>query len=149
MMIMEKDLMVKTLVKKGNGFIVEHRHPNSISTGFALPTATTFEDSAVSVASHKIRKSPLPHILSKEELYEAMLKANHKNMTTEEFAVLMAPKVKRSVDPIAHHTWDICHSIIRKLAIELQKEGKISMTQKRGSKVKRFVYNLKEPKVKQ
>ena len=146
MIIMENDLSVKTLVKKGNGFIVERRAPGVISTGLQMPSETTFSDSAVTLVSHKIHKSEMPHLITKEELYNAMVKANHKNMTTEEFAVLMAPKIKRSEDPIKHHAWDLAHGYTRKLAKELQKEGKISMTQKRGSKVKRYVYNLKTPK---
>ena len=75
---MEKDLMVKTLIKKGNGFIVESRKASEISTGFSLPVdSCTFEDSAVAVASKKIVKHEDMNWITKEQLWTEIQRINN------------------------------------------------------------------------
>ena len=139
---MEKDLMVKTLIKKGTGFIVESRKASEISTGFSLPVdSCTFEDSAVAVASKKIVKHEDMNWITKEQLWTEIQRINQKNMTTEMFATMIAPKVKKSVSPSEHLKWDLAHSYTRKLMKQLADEGKISWRKPKGTL--HFVCNIK------
>ena len=140
---MESEKFVKTLIKKGDNFIIERQPAHSVSLGFSLPESTTIESSAMSVTAKTVKppKTSLK-LITKEELWVAIQNLNQKNMTTEMFAILIAPKVKRSVDPVAHATWDIAHGYIRKLMGELKQDGFITWVKHENH----FFCNIKSPK---
>ena len=80
--------------------------------------------------------------MSKKSLLEAMIKAGGRNLTTQQFALLLAPNVKKSEDPEGHHKWDQAHSHIRSLARQLEKEGKIKIRKDTKSKQLRYLYTV-------
>ena len=83
-------------------------------------------------------------LISEEKLLEEMQKAGGKDLTTHQFALLIAPCVKKSEDELRHHTWDQSHSHIRAMMRKLVEQGKVSMELDRKSKKLRYVYNLLE-----
>lgn len=93
-------------------------------------------------------------LITKEELKKAIIKLNKKDAVTEDFAVLMTPKVKRSVNLVEHQKWDIAHGHVRKLMKILAAEKFITWKDISNKKATppertRYVCNLvkqKEPK---
>lgn len=81
-------------------------------------------------------------LLTKEQLFDAMIKAGGKNLRTRQFAELITPCVKKSEDPLGHHLWDISHSHIRNLAKQLEKDGKIKISKDSSSKRTTYVYTV-------
>ncbi len=93
----------------------------------------------------KPKKSELKaSLISEEQLLKEMRKAGGKDLTTHQFALLIAPCVKKSEDELRHHSWDIAHSHVRGMMRKLEEQGKVSMTLDRTSKKLRYVYNLLE-----
>ena len=80
--------------------------------------------------------------LSKKALLEAMLKAGGKDLSTQQFALLLAPCIKKSEDPEGHHKWDLAHSFVRSLARQLEKEGKLKIRKDPKSKQLRYLYTV-------
>lgn len=82
--------------------------------------------------------------LSLETLYEEMKKAGGRNLVTEQFAVLIAPKVKKSEDEAKHHLWDLALAHVRAQMRKLEAQGKIKMVPiEEGAKL-RYVYTVVE-----
>ena len=82
--------------------------------------------------------------LSKKSLLAAMLKAGGRDLSTQQFAVLLAPCIKKSKDLEGHHKWDLAHSHVRGLARQLEKEGKIKIRKDPKSKQLRYLYSVNE-----
>ena len=82
--------------------------------------------------------------LSKKALLEAMLKAGGQDLSTQQFALLLAPNIKKSEDPEGHHKWDLAHSHVRNLARQLEKEGKIKIRKDLKSKQLRYLYTVNQ-----
>ena len=82
--------------------------------------------------------------MSKKSLLAAMVKAGGQNLSTQQFALLLAPNIKKSEDPEGHHAWDLAHSHIRSLARQLEKEGKIKIRKDTKSKQLRYLYTVNQ-----
>jgi hypothetical protein len=82
--------------------------------------------------------------LTPEALLEEMKKAGGRNLVTEQFAVLIAPKVKKSEDEVKHHLWDLALAHVRTQMRKLEAQDKITMTPiKEGAKL-RYEYTVVE-----
>ena len=82
-------------------------------------------------------------LLNEDQLIQKMKEAGGKNLNTTQFALLITPNIKKSVDPIGHHKWDISRGIIRSMMKSLEAQGKIVITTDATSKKVRYLYNLK------
>ena len=80
--------------------------------------------------------------MTKEVLFAEMVKAGGHDLNTNQFAVMIVPCVKMTVDLHAHHKWDMAHSWVRSLARQLVKEGKIKMKKDPKSKQAKYVYTV-------
>lgn len=83
-------------------------------------------------------------IMTGERLLEEMKKAGGKNLVTEQFAILLTPKVKKSVNELEHHKWDLAHSYIRNMMHKLEKSGQIIIEFDTSTGKKRYIYSIKE-----
>jgi len=81
-------------------------------------------------------------LISEETLLAEMKKAGGKDLTTHQFAILIAKPVKKSEDPILHHKWDQAHGEIRSMMRKLEKAGKVSSRKDPNSKKLRYLYSL-------
>jgi hypothetical protein len=82
--------------------------------------------------------------LNLEALLEEMKKAGGKNLVTEQFAVLITSKVKKSEDEARHHLWDLALAHVRTQMRKLEAQGRITMSPiKDGAKL-RYEYSVVE-----
>lgn len=88
------------------------------------------------------KKKSLGGLMTSVELLEKMRAAGSCNLTTSQFAVLIAPCVKKSVDPIAHHKWDLALSHVRNLLRKLEDEGKVTSSRDPSQKKVHYIYNV-------
>lgn len=126
--------MAKRLIKQGDRYIiknVEQTEVNEIEveTEVTPQTISPIVEETTFQSEKKPNKSGLV-FMSKDELYGEILKLNKKDAVTEDFAILITPKIKRSVDIVAHQKWDMAHGHVRKMMKKLHDEGKIIWRQK-------------------
>lgn len=81
-------------------------------------------------------------LLIEAMLLEEMRKAGGKNLQTEQFALLLTPKVKASEDPMGHHKWDLSRSRVLKLMRSLEKQGLVVITKSATSGKFHYLFNL-------
>ena len=88
------------------------------------------------------RQSIASALLSEEQLLAEMQKAGGHSLTTHQFAILITPRVKKTVDAAEHHRWDLSLGYVRFLMRKLEKQGKIIITKDTSSKRTRYLYSL-------
>ena len=100
----------------------------------------------------KADKPKLPneaYNFTKEKLLIAMqVQPIGTTFTTNQFATLIAPHVKKSVDPFNHDIWDFSLSYIRHLMRQLVKDGLVVETTDTSSKRIFYNYQLAPPQQK-
>ncbi len=133
---------MKNLVRNSKGdFVIEDlRSPIVTSTNSpkSLPAEQTLPSKEAS--------SDLFTKLTPEILLEEMRKAGGKNLVTEQFAILITTKVKKSVDEAKHHLWDLALAHVRTLMRRLEVQGKVTMTPSFTSGKLHYLYSVVEPK---
>jgi hypothetical protein len=130
------------VVKTAEPQIMFNSEPNEMSP---IVTETNFPKQIIDKPI--VRKGDLSSslaLLTEEKLLDEMRKAGGKNLVTEQFAILITPKVKRSEDENKHHLWDIAHSRIRFMMRSLNKKGLVIIHQSSTTGKYHFVYDLKE-----
>lgn len=90
----------------------------------------------------KAKLPPLAYEFTKEKLLEEMCKAGGIRLTTNQFAVMIAPHVKKSDDPVQHDVWDFALSYIRKLMRDLIKDGLVKEEVDTSSHRISYVYSV-------
>lgn len=121
---------------------VDSDEPVSINLG---ETPADIKVPLTSEESIMPRKSDLGKLITKDELLAMMYRLepnDQKDMEAETFALTITPRIKKSVDPKAHHKWDMAIAHIRKLLDALVADKKLRKGQKRGTKAIRYVYNF-------
>ena len=131
---------MKSLKRSASGkFVVvteELKEPRS-----PIVTETNFPH--IDLKQETPKKSELKAtLLSEETLLEEMKKAGGKDLTTSQFALLITPCIKKSVDEHAHHRWDQAHSHVRNLMRKLVDKERVSMKRDPSTKKLRYLYNL-------
>jgi len=106
-----------------------------------IVTETNFPKQAQPVKK-PARQSMASALLSEEQLLAEMQKAGGHSLTTHQFAILITPRVKKTVDAAEHHRWDLSLGYVRFLMRKLEKQGKIIITKDTSSKRTRYLYSL-------
>ena len=106
-----------------------------------IVTETNFPAQAAAKAKPS-KQSIATSLLTEEQLLTEMRKAGGKNLTTSQFAILITPCVKKTVDAAEHHRWDLSLGYVRFLMRKLEKQGKIIITKDTSSKRTRYLYSL-------
>jgi len=95
-------------------------------------------------------KAVLPasaHEFKKENLLAKMKEAPQGTIfTTNQFAPLIAPHFKKSVDPVKHDIWDFSLSYVRHLMRQLVKDGLVKEEKVAGTNRVTYQYTLIEVK---
>jgi len=106
-----------------------------------IVTETNFPKQGVATTK-PTKQSLATTLLSEEQLLAEMRKAGGKALTTQQFAILIAPCVKKSIDAAAHHRWDLSLGYTRFLMRKLEKQGKIKIIKDISSKRTRYLYSI-------
>jgi len=88
------------------------------------------------------RQSIASALLSEEQLLAEMQKAGGHSLTTSQFAILIAPCIKKCDDSNAHRRWDLALTSVRFQMRKLEKQDKIRITKDTSSKRTRYLYSL-------
>lgn len=115
---------------------------SEVKTRSPIVSAENFPAQTV-VPTKPLKADMKESLLTEEQLLQKMREAGGKNLSTTQFALLITPNVKKSVDPMKHHKWDIAHGTIRSLMKSLESQGKIVITKDSSSKRVRYLYSLK------
>ena len=137
---------MKNLVRDAKGnFVVEEVEIEDLRSPIVSPTNQPKFLPAESLPN----KVSLPELFGKitqENLLEEMRKAGGKNLVTEQFAILITPKVKKSTDEQKHHLWDLALAHVRSLMRKLEVQGKIVMTPDLSTGKLHYIYSVVENK---
>ena len=106
-----------------------------------IVTETNFPAQAAAKAKPS-KQSIATSLLTEEQLLTEMRKAGGKNLTTSQFAILITPCVKKTVDAAEHHRWDLSLGYVRFLMRKLEKQDKIRITKDTSSKRTRYLYSI-------
>jgi len=88
------------------------------------------------------RQSIASALLSEEQLLAEMQKAGGHSLTTSQFAILIAPCIKKCDDSNAHRRWDLALTSVRFQMRKLEKQDKIRITKDTSSKRTRYLYSI-------
>ena len=106
-----------------------------------IVTETNFPKQAQPVKK-PARQSMASALLSEEQLLVEMQKAGGHSLTTSQFAILIAPCIKKCDDSNAHRRWDLALTSVRFQMRKLEKQDKIRITKDTSSKRTRYLYSI-------
>ncbi len=116
---------------------------NAVPESEVSPVVTNSNFPAQVVTTTRAKKSDLSaSLMTEAQLLAKMKEAGGQSLTTQQFAVLITPHVRNSVDPIAYQKWDIALTHVRALARSLADKGLIRMVVDNSDKRLRYLYSI-------
>ncbi len=132
---------MQKLVRDKNGELIVTEVEDITEIRSPIVTETNVPVQAV-VLKMPVKADLKDTLLTEAQLLLKMQEAGGKNLNTSQFAILITPHIKNSVDPARYHKWDLALAHIRSLMQSLEAQGKVTKTKDSTSKRVRYLYNL-------